>query len=181
MQQSSVEGLIPYARNAKVHSDDQIEEIKASIQEFGFNAPVLIDGDGVIIAGHGRVIAARALGLAKVPTVILRHLTEEQKRAYVIADNKIGENSKWDQELLEVEMAELRNFDFDLSVTGFSETELAKILDNGLPDSKTRSSKSPSISNDGARDVKPPDDFKEHDDETIDTKHACPKCGYQWS
>lgn len=95
-----VDELIPYARNARLHSDDQVAQIAASIREFGFNAPVLIDGHGGIIAGHGRVMAARKLGLESVPTIALPHLSDVQKRAYILADNKLALNSGWDNEML---------------------------------------------------------------------------------
>lgn len=124
VQQLPTEKLIPYARNTRTHSDEQVAQIAASIREFGFTNPVLIDGQDGIIAGHGRVMAARKLGLAEVPCIRLAHLSEAQRRAYVIADNKLALNAGWDEELLAVELADLREIDFDLSLTGFSETEL---------------------------------------------------------
>lgn len=123
-----IESLIPYARNSRTHSDSQVAQIAASIKEFGFTNPVLIDGDGGIIAGHGRVMAARKLKLAEVPCIRLGHLTETQKRAYVIADNKLAMNSGWDNEMLKLEFAELTDEGFDLDLIGFSEDELAEIL-----------------------------------------------------
>lgn len=123
-----IESLIPYARNSRTHSDSQVAQIAASIKEFGFTNPVLIDGDGGIIAGHGRVMAARKLKLAEVPCIRLGHLTETQKRAYVIADNKLAMNSGWDNEMLKLEFAELTEQGFDLDLIGFSEEELAEIL-----------------------------------------------------
>ena len=96
----AMDNLTPYARNARTHSDDQIAQIAASIAEFGFTNPILIGGDDVIIAGHGRLMAAQKLGLAEVPVIVLDHLTEAQRRALVIADNKIAENSGWDEDLL---------------------------------------------------------------------------------
>lgn len=123
-----IESLIPYARNSRTHSDSQVAQIAASIKEFGFTNPVLIDGDGGIIAGHGRVMAARKLKLAEVPCIRLGHLTETQKRAYVIADNKLAMNSGWDNEMLKLEFAELTDEGFDLDLIGFSEEELAEIL-----------------------------------------------------
>lgn len=125
-----IESLIPYARNSRTHSDSQVAQIAASIKEFGFTNPVLIDGDGGIIAGHGRVMAARKLKLAEVPCIRLGHLTEIQKRAYVIADNKLAMNSGWDNEMLKLEFAELTDEGFDLDLIGFSEEELAEILKN---------------------------------------------------
>ena len=123
-----VEALIPYARNARTHSDDQVAQIAASIREFGFTNPVLIDADGGIIAGHGRVLAARKLKLEQVPCIMLDHLTDTQRRAYVIADNKLALNAGWDLELLAVELGDLQGFDFDLMLTGFSDDELSKLL-----------------------------------------------------
>lgn len=123
-----VADLVPYARNAREHSDDQVEMIAASIQRFGFNAPVLIDEDGGIIAGHGRVMAAHRLGWEQVPTIELAHLSEEEKRAYVIADNRIAEESTWNDDLLAEELKALDDLDFDLGTIGFSDKELAKLM-----------------------------------------------------
>ena len=118
-----IEALIPYARNSRTHSEEQIAQIAASIREFGFTNPVLIDSDGGIIAGHGRVMGARKLGMEQVPCIRLAHLTEAQRRAYVIADNKLGENSGWDGALLIAELHDLDDI-FDLSLIGFSEADL---------------------------------------------------------
>lgn len=104
----SVGDLIPYARNARTHSDEQVAQIAASIREFGFNAPVLIDSQGGIIAGHGRVLAARKLGMDSVPTIELPYLTDIQKRAYILADNKIALNSEWDNEMLQLDSDSLQ-------------------------------------------------------------------------
>ena len=123
-----IESLIPYARNSRTHSDSQVAQIAASIKEFGFTNPVLIDGDGGIIAGHGRVMAARKLKLAEVPCIRLEYLSETQKRAYVIADNKLAMNSGWDNEMLKLEFADLTEQGFDLDLIGFSEEELTEIL-----------------------------------------------------
>jgi hypothetical protein len=115
-----VEALIPYARNARKHSDEQIAQLAASIREFGFNNPVLVDKENGIIAGHGRVLAARKLGLESVPCLRLDHLTETQRRAYILADNRLAElGGGWDDEMLGVELADLREADFDLDLTGF--------------------------------------------------------------
>lgn len=124
----SVASLIPYARNSRTHSDEQVAQIAASIKEFGFTNPILTDGANGIIAGHGRLQAARKLGLTEVPTIPLIGLTEAQKRAYVIADNKLALNAGWDSELLASEIAGLSADDFDLSLLGFSEDELAALL-----------------------------------------------------
>lgn len=120
--------LIPYARNSRTHSDEQVAQIAASIREFGFTNPVLIDGEGGIIAGHGRVLAARKLGIKDVPVLVLDHLTPAQRRAYVIADNKLALNAGWDSELLKLEMLDLKAEDFDLGLTGFSDDELNALL-----------------------------------------------------
>lgn len=125
-----VEDLIPYAKNARTHSEDQVNQIAASITEFGFTNPVLIDGGKGIIAGHGRLMAAKKLNLPKVPVVILDHLTESQKRAYIIADNKLAENAGWDEEILAGELADLKDVDFDLDLIGFEDQELERLFTN---------------------------------------------------
>ena len=125
-----VEDLIPYARNSRTHSDAQVAQIAASVREFGWTNPVLIDGESGIIAGHGRVLAARKLGMDDVPCIELTGLTDAQRRAYVIADNKLALNAGWDDELLRVELAELGDMGFDLPSTGFSLGELASMFDD---------------------------------------------------
>ena len=124
----AIDALIPYARNSRTHSDGQVAQIAASIKEFGFTNPVLVDSDGGIIAGHGRVLAARKLGIAAVPCIRLEHLTEAQKRAYVIADNRLALNSGWDTEMLKVEFADLQELGFDLELTGFDLDEIKELL-----------------------------------------------------
>jgi DNA modification methylase len=116
--------LIPYARNSRTHSEGQVAQIAGSIREFGFTNPVLIDGDNGIIAGHGRVMAAQKLGLDEVPCIRLDHLTETQRRAYIIADNKLALNSGWDEEMLGLELADLRELDFDINLIGFDADEI---------------------------------------------------------
>lgn len=128
LERRPISALIPYARNSRTHSDEQVAQIAASIREFGFTNPVLVDGDGGIIAGHGRVLAARKLGLKDVPVLVLDHLTPVQRRAYVIADNKLALNAGWDAEQLKLEMLDLQGDDFDLALTGFSDDELAALL-----------------------------------------------------
>jgi DNA modification methylase len=141
-----LETLIPYARNSRTHSDEQVAQIAASVREFGFTNPVLVDADGGIIAGHGRVLAARKLGLAEVPCIRLGHLTEAQKRAYVIADNKLALNAGWDNELLAVEFDELGALGFDLSLTGFTEDEIAALKpDEGPADGLTDEDAAPQV------------------------------------
>lgn len=115
----SVKELVPYARNSRTHSDEQIAQIMASIKEFGFTNPVLTDGDNGIIAGHGRVMAAQRMGMDEVPTIELSHLTEAQKKAYIIADNKLALNSGWDEDLLRLELVYLDEAGFDYSELGF--------------------------------------------------------------
>lgn len=122
-----VADLIPYARNSRTHNEEQIAQIMASIKEFGFTNPILIGGDNVIIAGHGRLLAAQRLGLTEVPVICLPNLTETQRKALVIADNKIALNAGWDEEMLALEMAELSKTDFDLDLLGFNPDELAEI------------------------------------------------------
>ena len=116
--------LIPYARNARTHSEAQVGQIAASIKEFGFTQPVLLDGQNGIIAGHGRVLAALKLELEQVPTIELQHLSDTQKQAYIIADNKLALNSTWDDQLLALEVEDLKAVDFDLSLIGFHSFEL---------------------------------------------------------
>jgi len=121
-------GLIPYVNNSRTHDDAQVAQIAASIREFGFTNPILIDPDGGIIAGHGRVLAARKLKLKEVPCIELGHLTPAQRKAYVIADNKLALNAGWDFDLLRVELEQLADDGFNLDLTGFSEEELAALL-----------------------------------------------------
>ena len=123
----SVETLIPYAKNARTHSDEQVAQIAGSIKEFGFNNPVLVDKDNSIIAGHGRLMAARKLGMDKVPVVQLGHMTEAQRKAYVLADNRIALNSGWDTSMLSLELLELKD-NIDLSLLGFDADELDALL-----------------------------------------------------
>ena len=125
-----IDALIPYARNSRTHSDAQVAQIAASIKEFGFTNPVLIDAGGGIIAGHGRVLAARKLGLSEVPCIRLEHLTEAQKRAYVITDNKLALNAGWDDEMLRIELEELGEAGFNLDITGFNLDEISKLFDS---------------------------------------------------
>ncbi len=125
---ASVASLIPYARNARTHSDAQVAQIAASIREFGFTNPVLVDGDRGVIAGHGRLLAARKLGMAEVPTIELSHLSPAQRRAYVLADNRLALSAGWDAELLRIELADLQADGFDLALTGFDAAEIAGIF-----------------------------------------------------
>lgn len=129
-----LERLVPYAKNARTHSDEQVAQIAASIAEFGFNNPVLVDTNAGIIAGHGRVLAARKLGIDQVPVVVLDHLSETQKRAYVLADNRIGENAGWDDEILRTELTDLKDADLDLALLGFDEDEVANLFAEVAPE-----------------------------------------------
>jgi DNA modification methylase len=128
IEQWPTDKLVPYARNARTHSDAQVAQIAASIAEFGFTNPILAGGDGVMVAGHGRLAAAQKLGIGTVPVVVLDHLTPTQRRALVIADNRIAENAGWDDAMLQVELADLRDDDFDLSLTGFDADALTDLL-----------------------------------------------------
>ncbi len=119
-----VDALIPYARNSRTHSEAQVAQIAASIKEFGFTSPILVDKDGGIIAGHGRLLAARKLGIKQVPCIRMGHLTPTQARALVIADNKLALNAGWDNEMLRVEFAELELEGYDLAITGFALEEI---------------------------------------------------------
>ena len=123
--------LIPYARNARTHSDHQVAQIAASIREFGWTNPVLVDGKNGIIAGHGRVLAARKLGTTKVPVIELHGLSEAQKRAYILADNKLALNAGWDVDLLALEFADLESLGFDLALTGFGDVEILALTSRG--------------------------------------------------
>lgn len=123
IEMRSVDALIPYVNNAKQHTDAQVAQIAASIREFGWGAPILVDGQNNVIAGHGRLLAARKLGLTDVPVVPMAHLTDIQRRALILADNKIGENASWDDELLGVELTALKDAGVDLFIMGFSPEE----------------------------------------------------------
>ena len=127
----ATEDLIPYARNSRTHSAEQVAQIAASIREFGWTNPVLIDGENGIIAGHGRVLAAHKLGETQVPTIELSHMSDTQKRAYIIADNKLALNAGWDNEILALEVQELKDVGFDINLLGFAPFE---ILDSNKED-----------------------------------------------
>jgi ParB-like chromosome segregation protein Spo0J len=153
-----LESLVPYARNPRAHSDDQVAQIAASIREFGFTNPILLDGENGLIAGHGRLAAARLLGLKTVPCIELGHLSETQKRAYIIADNKLALNAGWDDELLRLEMLDLKDLEFNLDLLGFDATELADIT--------------------LGKDVNQPEYNESVADEV--TMMTCPKCGHSF-
>ena len=128
--QRSVSSLIPYARNSRTHSDEQVAQIAASIKEWGWTTPVLTDEEGMIIAGHGRVLAARKLGLKEIPVMVATGWTDAQKKAYVLADNQLALNAGWDMDLLKVEVQELDGLDFDLDLIGFDDKTLAGLLND---------------------------------------------------
>lgn len=132
-----VEALVPYARNSRTHSDAQVAQIAASIREFGWTNPILVDGDNGIIAGHGRVLAARKLGMEEVPCIELAGLTDTQRRAYIIADNKLALNAGWDDELLAIEFSELADAGFDNLLTGFTQDEIDALTPEQIPEGLT--------------------------------------------
>ena len=132
----NVDDLLPYVNNARTHDEMQINQIASSIKEFGFNSPIAIDNDNVILCGHGRLLGAKKLGLKEVPTVCLSHLTPQEKKAYILADNKIALNSGWDFDLLKLEFEDLKSVDFDLSLTGFSDNEINDLFKDIDQDAK---------------------------------------------
>jgi len=125
----SVADLVPYARNSRTHSDAQVAKLAASIKEFGFLNPIITDGENGIVAGHGRVMAAQKLGLEALPCIEAGHLTEAQKRAYIIADNRMALDAGWDNDLLKIELQDLDAQGFDLSLTGFDIEEVTQLFD----------------------------------------------------
>lgn len=134
LEQVNIDLLVPFARNARIHSKEQILQLRASLREYGFVNPCIIDKDYNIIAGHGRVAAAKAEGLTEVPCVFAEHLTEAQKRAYILADNRIALSAGWDEELLALEFGELKDLGFDLELTGFDLGEIEKLFAGDNPD-----------------------------------------------
>jgi hypothetical protein len=160
IEEIQVEQLIPYARNAKLHSDEQVAGIAGSIKEFGFNNPVLIDKDGGIIAGHGRVLAARKLGRKAVPCIRLGHLTENQKRAYILADNRLAETGGgWDKDMLRIEMDEIDWGEFeDFNMEDLGDFEFPEINDSA-----------------------PASSSEEIDVEDFELENKCPRCGFEFN
>jgi len=128
VEQRKIEALIPYVNNSRTHSDEQVAQIAASVREFGWTNPILVDGQNGIIAGHGRLAAARKLGLTEVPVIVLDHLSEAQKKALVIADNKLASNAGWDDEMLRLELGDLQEMGFDATIAGFTTEELDALL-----------------------------------------------------
>ena len=149
----AIDKLIPYANNARTHSDDQIKKIQASLREFGFVNPVLIDKDCGIIAGHGRVEAAKREGITEVPCVWVEHLTEAQKKAYILADNRLAELASWDMDLVDSELADLEAIDFEISITGFEPIDIDLSI----------------FEEDDAS-------INKKNQQTL----QCPKCGFEW-
>lgn len=145
VEKRNIEALIPYARNSRTHSDEQVAQIAASIKEWGWTTPVLIDETGGIIAGHGRILAARQLGMAEVPVMVATDWTDAQKRAYVIADNKLALNAGWDNDLLAVEFGELAELGYDLELTGFSAEEIAALTPEEIPPGLTDEDDVPAV------------------------------------
>ena len=162
----SVPTLIPYARNSRTHSEEQVAKIASSIKEFGFLNPVIVDGDNGIIAGHGRVMAAQKLGMEEVPVIEASHLTNAQRRAYVITDNKLALDAGWDDEMLRVEFAELEELGFDLDLTGFDPGEIDAL---GFDDEDQP-----------CPEHEPDSSSKEIDPDDFEMGHTCPKCGFEF-
>lgn len=157
----ALDSLKPYGRNPRTHSPEQVEQIARLMREYGQTQPIVVDEKLLILAGHGRRLAAMKIGLNEVDVVVVRGLTPAQKKAYVIADNKVTENAGWDQDLLRLELGELKRLDYDLTLTGFDSDSLVSFL---------------------ADKVEPlaPDGFKAFG-EDVEVDHVCPKCGYAWS
>jgi len=145
IEQVGIATLIPFAKNSRTHNDAQVAQIAASIKEFGFTNPVLVDEANGIIAGHGRVLAARKLNLEQVPSIRLAHLSESQKRAYVIADNKLALNAGWDNEMLALELGELGDLGFDLDLTGFTAEEIAALTPEQIKPGLTDPDDAPAV------------------------------------
>jgi len=152
--------LVPYARNSRTHSDEQISQIAASIKEWGWTTPVLVDEQGGIIAGHGRTLAAQRLKMTEVPVMVAKDWSDAKKRAYVIADNKLTLNAGWDEEMLRLELGELDAAGFDLELTGFVGDDLTETM----------------FGKDFDQDS--PEDFKEVDESELEKK--CPRCGFEF-
>lgn len=148
VERRSVDELIPYARNSRTHSAEQVSQIAASIQEWGFTNPVLIDEGGNIIAGHGRILAAQKLKINSVPTIKAIGWTEAQKKAYIIADNKLSLNAGWDIDLLKIELDDLSELNFDLGLTGFNADEIAQITATGVAEGLTDEDDAPDLPED---------------------------------
>lgn len=158
IEQWPLDRPIPYARNARKISDAAITKVAASLKEFGWRQPIVVDAEGVVVVGHSRLLAAKRLGMSKVPVHVATELSPEQVRAYRLMDNRSHEETEWDKELLSLELGELKGLNFDLDLTGFDLNEVDGYL----------------------RGVSSPEDFKEFN-EDIEVEHQCPKCGYRFS
>jgi len=156
-----IERLVPYARNARTHSDEQVAQIAASIREWGWTTPVLVDEGGGIIAGHGRTLAAQRLQMAEVPVMVARGWSDAKKRAYILADNQLAINAGWDNELLNLELSELKELDFDLELIGFSADEILQLSFK-------------------EKDLYPDSSTQEIDPDNYKMGHQCPKCGFEF-
>ena len=156
-----IERLVPYARNARTHSDEQVAQIAASIREWGWTTPVLVDEDGGIIAGHGRTLAAQRLQMTEVPVMVARGWSDAKKRAYILADNQLALNAGWDNELLHLELSELKELDFDLELIGFSADEILALSFK-------------------EKDLYPDSSTQEIDPDDYNMGHQCPKCGFEF-
>jgi ParB-like chromosome segregation protein Spo0J len=158
VERRELSALLPYAQNARVHSREQINKLVESMRQFGWTVPALVDEAGVIIAGHGRVMAAAQLGLSEVPVMVARGWSDAQKRAYRIADNALTDQSVWSRDLLKIELGDLQELNVDLSLTGLDDKYIDRLL----------------------AEVSAPADFDEAD-ENVPIQHSCPRCGYRWS
>lgn len=178
----NVDDLIPYARNARTHSPEQITKLASSIKEFGFISPVIISEDGGILAGHGRVMAAKKLGIEKVPCIIESHLTEAQKKAYILADNRLALDAGWDDEMLKIEIQELSQSEFDLQSIGFSEYELGRFLkENALSDISFERSDSENDGGDNRTDGSSNNEIDLEQFDRTNFRHTCPRCGMRFN
>lgn len=162
VEQWPIDKLIPYAKNSRTHSEEQVAQIAASIKEWGFTTAVLVDESGSIIAGHGRLMAARKLGLASLPVMVAKGWSDAQKKAYVLADNKLALNAGWDNDLLALELAEIKELGFDLNLTGFAAGEIAALTFEEKEHYPDSSSQEINV-----------DDYK--------MGHQCPKCGFEFN
>ena len=156
----NIKELIAYVNNSRTHDENQVTQIASSIKEFGFTNPVLIDGENGIIAGHGRVLAAKKLNIENIPCIELSHLSDAQKKAYVIADNRLALSAGWDNEILQIELENLKELDFDIDMLGFDDFELESLL------------------NAEEKKCSAPEDFREIEESVM--KHECPRCGFQY-
>ena len=160
VEQWAIERLTPYARNARTHSDAQVAQLAASIREWGWTTPILVSPDGGVIAGHGRLLAARQLGMVNVPVIVAEGWSEAKTRAYVLADNQLALQAGWDNELLALELGELGELGFDLDLTGFGEDEIAALTPSVQPEQESSA--------------------KEIDADGFLLGHRCPRCGMEF-